>query len=72
MYIVIEMQTNDGITSTITNAYDDESLAFQKYHQILSFAAVSTVDVHTAVMMNEYGMVIRNEDFTHNSEETQE
>ena len=70
MYIVIEMQTNDGTTSTITNAYDDESLAFQKYHQILSFAAVSTVDVHTAVMMNEHGMVIRNEDFTHNSEES--
>lgn len=69
MYIVIEMQTNDGTTSTITNAYDDESLAFQKYHQILSFAAVSTVDVHTAVMMNEYGMMIRNEDFTHNSED---
>ena len=70
MYIVIEMQTNDGVTSTITNAYDDESLAFQKYHQILSFAAVSTIDVHTAVMMNEYGIMIRNEDFTHNSEES--
>lgn len=69
MYIVIEMQTNNGTTSTITNAYDDESLAFQKYHQILSFAAVSTIDVHTAVMMNEYGMVIRNEDFNHEIKE---
>lgn len=69
MYIVIEMQTNGGTTSTITNAYDDESLAFQKYHQILSFAAVSTIDVHTAVILNENGMTVRNESFIHNSEE---
>lgn len=69
MLTVIELQTNDGVTSAITSAYADESLAYQKFYQILSFASVSSVDIHTAVILNEYGGLIRTETFTHETQE---
>jgi hypothetical protein len=65
MFIVIELQTNGGKVSTITTAYEDENTAYQKYYQILSFAAVSTVDVHSACVMNEYCGILRSETFDH-------
>lgn len=69
MFTVIELQTNDGTTSVLTTTFADESLAYQKYHQILSFAAASTVDIHTAVVINEYGNLLRNETFDHRTTE---
>ena len=52
-YIVIEMQTNEnGVTSVIPLAYEDLNLARQKYHTILAAAAVSTLPVHGAVILN--------------------
>lgn len=52
-YIVIEMQTNEkGMTSVIPVAYEDLNLARQKYHTILAAAAVSTLPVHGAVILD--------------------
>lgn len=65
MFIVIELQTSGGVTSVLTDTFTDESLAYQKYYQILSFAAVSTVDIHSACVMNEYCGVLRSETFDH-------
>ena len=67
MFIVIEMQTDGGVTTTITTSYTNENEAYQKYYQILSFAAVSTVDIHSACVMNEYCGVLKNETFIHNT-----
>ena len=70
MLIVIELQTNNGVTSAITTAYTNDQEAYQKYHQVLSYAAVSSVDVHTAILVDEYGAVARSgEVFQHNVEE---
>lgn len=70
MLIVIELQTNNGVTSAITTAYANDQEAYQKYHQVLSYAAVSSVDVHTAILVDEYGAVARSgEVFQHNVEE---
>ena len=63
MLTVIELQTNDGITSVISTSYADESLAYQKYYQVLSFAAVSDIDIHSAAIINEEGLSIKNETF---------
>lgn len=63
MYIVIELQTNNGKTANIVNAYDDLYTAFNKYHSILAAAAVSTVEVHTALILTETGGVVRAECF---------
>ena len=66
MFIVIEMQTTGGVTSTIATTYENENEAYQKFYQILSFAVVSDVDVHTAVVMNEYGAVLKADTYAHN------
>lgn len=68
MFIVTELQTNNGTTAVLTDVFTDESLANQKYYQILSFAAVSTVEIHSAAILNEYGGVLKNECFMHKSE----
>ena len=65
MYTVIELQTNGGVTTSITEAYESEALAYQKFYQILSFAVVSDVEIHTALVLNAYGAVLRTDTFSH-------
>lgn len=68
MYIVIEMQTNGSSTATIANAYESFNVANQQYHTILSAASVSTVNTHTAVMLNDRGEYIKSEYIQHEAE----
>ena len=65
MYIVIELQTNNGTVSPIVNSFDTINQAYQKYYQILSAAAVSSVDIHSAVILSDHGGVISAESFEH-------
>lgn len=65
MYIVAEFQSTGDTVSILTYTYTDSNLAEQKYHEILSFAAVSSVPLHAVSMMNEYGCVAKNEFYTH-------
>lgn len=55
MYIVIEMQTNGTTTAVLNNAFTDRNLALQKYYTVLAAAAVSQVEVHTAILVDEFG-----------------
>lgn len=63
MYIVTELQTNGEVTSVLNNTYTDRGLALQKYYTILASAAVSDVEVHTAFVANEIGVVEYRESF---------
>ena len=65
MYIVIELQTSGGVTANIVNAYEDFAVALQAYYTILAAAAVSSVEIHAAVMVNAKGELLRHESFTH-------
>lgn len=57
-YVVIEIQTNtDGAIGTLVNAYDSWNLAEQKYHAVLSAAAVSKLPVHSAAMLTNEGIL---------------
>ena len=71
MYIVIEIQKNEQV-ATLVNAYEDRNLAEQKYHQILSAAAVSSVLTHSAVMLEEDGRLLKRETYSHPVEEIEE
>lgn len=74
-YIVIELQTNNGTTAIVPPVtYSDRNQAESKFHQILMSAAVSQVEVHTAVMMTDDGRMVRNECYKHPiiPEETEE
>lgn len=54
--IIIEIQhSNDGSTAVLHEVVADRNTAEQTYHTKLAYAAVSSVNVHTVVMMDEYG-----------------
>ena len=56
-YIVIELQTNNvnGTVGNLVYAYANRNDAERKYHLILADAAVSTINVHAAVLMTNEG-----------------
>ena len=70
MYIVTELQTNGETTAVLNYTYTDKSTALQKYYTILSAAAVSQVEVHTAMIINEIGLVEYRESFDRRTDET--
>ena len=66
MFIVIEIQTAaDGKVATIVNSYASQNDAESKFHSILTAAALSSLPVHSAIIMNEKAEVIRAEHYTH-------
>lgn len=70
-YIVIESQTNNGVTTTIVNTYASFALAEQKYHLVLSAAAVSNVPIHSATMLTERGNLVKYECYDHTEAEAE-
>ena len=60
-YIVIEMQTTNGVTATLTDTFSDYPHAEQKFHTILAAAAVSPVPIHSASMLTERGNLVKYE-----------
>ena len=64
-YIVIEMQTTNGVTSALHNIYNNYPQAEQQYHTVLAAAAVSSVPLHAAAMLNERGQMIKFEFYDH-------
>lgn len=69
MFTVIELQTNNGVTTSISTSFEDENQAYQTYHQILSYAAVSETDVHAATILDQYGSLWKNEYYEHKKED---
>lgn len=66
MYIVIEIQTNaDGTVGTIITQWNDLQQAESKFHAILAYAAASELPVHSAVILTNDGLILRNESYTH-------
>lgn len=57
-YIVIELQTDaSGNVANIVTKKDTLNEAEALFHQILASAAISSVPVHAAVILNNYGDV---------------
>lgn len=61
MFLVIELQTTNGATASIVNQYETQALAEQQYYFILSAASVSNIDVHSAILMDCRGVVLKND-----------
>ena len=64
-YLVLEIQTNDGVVSTIINQYDNLQAAESAYHQVLMYAAISEIEFHGAMLINSQGAVYKNECYNH-------
>lgn len=65
MYIVIELQTTDGVTANIVQTKETKDEAMSSYHSILASAAVSKIHYHTAVVMDEEGRYLARECYKH-------
>jgi len=65
-YIVIELQTGtDGKVANIVTDHDTLAEAQHKYYAVLSAAAISTVSVHAAVLMDNQGFALEGKAFNH-------
>ena len=61
MYIILEMQTTNGSTAVVTpiKTEADYNKALNKYYTTLASAAISKVNTHTVMLINEVGAVVR-------------
>ena len=67
--IIIEIQhSNDGATAVLHEVQNDRNVAEQTYHNKLAYAAVSAVNVHSVVMMDDYGSRVKGETYYHGEE----
>lgn len=69
--IIIEIQhSNDGSTAVPPVTIEaDHNKAEQTYHNKLSYAAVSEVNVHSVIMLDDYGSRVKGETYYHGSVE---
>lgn len=66
MYIVIELQKNaDGHVANLVTEYPDLAQAESKYYAVLSAAAVSTIPVHSAIIVSEEGFPVKHQCYKH-------
>lgn len=66
MFIVMELQTNaDGQLGNIITTYTDQAEAESKYYQILSYAAVSDIPIHTAMIITSEGLTLKSDCYQH-------
>lgn len=60
MYIIQEIQTEAGVTAlTPAVTEPDKNVADSIWHQKMAAAAISTVDIHTVIMFDEHGNLIK-------------
>ena len=65
-YIVIELQKNaEGVVSNLVTAHETLAEAESKYHSILAAAAVSTIPVHSAIIVSEEGFPVKYQCYKH-------
>lgn len=66
MYILQEMQTTGGQTALVPPmTYADRNQAESAYHQALAAAAVSPVEIHTVVLLDEHGTTVKRDFYEH-------
>lgn len=66
MFYVLEIQENvNNEGSYLITSHNTKEEALSKWHTILSYAAVSQVYLHTAVVINNLGEYIARETYKH-------
>lgn len=65
-YIVLEIQEYaNGAIGTLIDSFSDRNVAEQKYHLILSSAAVSQLPCHSATMLMSDGRCVMHQSYKH-------
>lgn len=65
LYIVDELQTNNGQLAVIRTEFPTREQAESKYHAVLSAAAISSVEVHAAIWFDNRGRYIDSKGYEH-------
>lgn len=65
MYIVIELQKTGDQLGNLVTAHQTLAEAEAKYHSVLAAAAVSSIEAHSCILVNAYGVPIKNECYRH-------
>lgn len=66
MYIVIELQKNaEGHVANIVTEHPTQAEAESKYYSVLAAAAVSTIPVHSAIIVSEEGFPVKHQCYKH-------
>ena len=65
MYIVMELKTNGSQTEHIYSEADNIDHAMNKYHTVLAEAAISEVECHACVVLDEEGKYIARDCYKH-------
>lgn len=67
MFIIIEIQeaTYGATPGTLIFKEETQNEALSKWHEILHYAAVSTLYRHSAVVLNTEGKIIARESYMH-------
>lgn len=66
MYVLIEMQKlGDTVAIPPIATKADRNEAESEFHRLCSIAAVSSVPIHTVMMVDEYGNTQRAEHYEH-------
>ena len=64
LFYVIEIQSNES-GACIPVVFTERDQAESKYHDVLKYAAVSSVRKHGAILCNEDGFIIKSEVYNH-------
>lgn len=67
MYLVIEIQTSDNVGNFVW-AFNTLAEAEAKYHSVLAVAAVSSIPVHSCVILRNDGQQMAAQAYRHESE----
>lgn len=65
MYLVIELQKDGDTLANVSFAFSDLNQAKAKYHQLLSVAAVSSVERHAVAILDDTGRAVFYEWYDH-------
>lgn len=74
MYLILEIQqaTSESQPAFLNHVAETKNQAISTYHSVLSFAAISSNYIHTAILMTLDGKYLMRESFLHPSTETSE
>lgn len=65
MYFIVELQIIDGQPAYIVKTSTSKNEALSEYYNILHYAAISSVTIHSCVILDERGNTVAKETFTH-------
>lgn len=65
MYIILEIQTTNGVPATLVHKANSYNEAQSVYHTVLAAAAISSIECHAATLLDYHGNALAAEYYTH-------